>query len=115
MSMSVFLILRSKHCLSGESCGRILHFTESNLSVALLVEIFRDNNNRTIKFLYLWSAFYSIRGFTVILFCGDAFKLFDSSNIEDNNEAVHCIKKVQSEVTSNSCLSIHLFQLRLLP
>ena len=31
------LILLSKHCLSSESRGRILHVTESYLSIALLV------------------------------------------------------------------------------
>ena len=35
---------------------------------------------------HLWSAFYSIRRLTIIFFWGKAFKLFDSSNITDNNE-----------------------------
>ena len=32
----------------------------------------------------------------MILLWGDAFKLFDSSNIKDNNETVYCIKSAKS-------------------
>ena len=48
---------------------------------------------------HLWSAFYSIRGLTIIFFWGKAFKLFDSSNITDNNETVYCIK-VENQMTT---------------